>query len=332
MWDAIAVCARCQPPTHALVRALDFALAQARRVVLVVMNADDARGLRHPWLADERAAALAAAVSARSLDIVYLRDRRYDRLRWSRALDLAVRNVVGTEARIAMLADGGESAVAPPLPSTWQRLPEPAALATAEALARAAYWADGAGQPDLTQLARQVPQPVLRLLESAARNVAYAKLAAEAAFIADYRAAWRNAPYPPVFVTVDALATWRDRLLLIRRGRAPGQGLWALPGGFVDPDETLRAACRRELREETGLEMAGDEIVGSAVFDDPTRSLRGRIVTHGFRCVFDHWASPPRVVGGDDAAEAVWREFASLSPADMFDDHYFIVQAMLGLD
>ena len=70
--------------------------------------------------------------------------------------------------------------------------------------------------------------------------------------------------YPPVAVTVDlALLTIRDQqlcALLIRRSGAPFQGQWALPGGFVRPDENLPQAARRELAEETGLADTGGHL------------------------------------------------------------------------
>ncbi len=81
----------------------------------------------------------------------------------------------------------------------------------------------------------------------------------------DFLAAYDPHAYPAVAVTVDVVAlTIRDgalHLLLIRRGEQPHAGLWALPGGFVRPDEDLVTAARRELAEETGL--AGEPSVAS---------------------------------------------------------------------
>ena len=63
-------------------------------------------------------------------------------------------------------------------------------------------------------------------------------------------------------ICVGAIAVGNDALLLIRRGRPPGTGLWSLPGGRVEPGETLAEAVVRELAEETGIEGVCDQFVG----------------------------------------------------------------------
>jgi 8-oxo-dGTP diphosphatase len=65
----------------------------------------------------------------------------------------------------------------------------------------------------------------------------------------------------------------QDRVLLIRRGRPPFEGDYALPGGFVEVGETVEDACRRELKEETGIEVRELKLVG--VYSDPKRDPRG---------------------------------------------------------
>jgi len=93
------------------------------------------------------------------------------------------------------------------------------------------------------------------------------------------------------------------RVLLIRRGHEPFKGHYALPGGFVDVGETVEAACRRELREETGLEVGDLFLVG--VYSDPSRDPRGHTVSPAFLAQLTAPADP---VAGDDAAAAEWVE------------------------
>lgn len=63
-----------------------------------------------------------------------------------------------------------------------------------------------------------------------------------------YSQGWEGAPYPPTFVTVDAVAVHSGHLLMVARGSQPGKGLWALPGGFVHGNERLMDAVPRTAR------------------------------------------------------------------------------------
>src|SRR5215213_10075483 len=86
--------------------------------------------------------------------------------------------------------------------------------------------------------------------------------------------------YPRPSVTVDVVIVTREptpRVLLIRRKKDPFAGAWALPGGFVDADEPLAAAAKRELKEETGVDDVDLEQL--AAFGDPGRDPRGWTVS-----------------------------------------------------
>jgi 8-oxo-dGTP diphosphatase len=106
--------------------------------------------------------------------------------------------------------------------------------------------------------------------------------------------------YPGPSLAVDALWLRRGRVLLVRRGRPPFRGSWALPGGFVEIGETVERAVLRELREETGLTGRVGSLVG--VYSDPDRDPRKHTVSVVFR--IHGPGGVPR--GGDDAASAEW--------------------------
>ncbi len=112
--------------------------------------------------------------------------------------------------------------------------------------------------------------------------------------------------YPRPAVTVDCvvfgLQEQRLRVLLIRRGRPPFEGQWALPGGFVDMDEDLEASARRELQEETGLRDIFLEQLYT--FGMPGRDPRGRTISVAYYALVNTVNHPPRA--DDDAAEAEW--------------------------
>lgn len=123
--------------------------------------------------------------------------------------------------------------------------------------------------------------------------------------------------YPRAAVTADTAVLYRDEdgwhILLIRRGNEPYAGSWALPGGFLNMDETTEECARRELQEETGVEAGVLHLTGiySAIERDP----RGRVVTASYYTIVPHKVTAK---GADDAAEARWWPLEAL-PALAFD-------------
>lgn len=119
-------------------------------------------------------------------------------------------------------------------------------------------------------------------------------------------------PYPRPSLTVDvALVTQvkAPRVLLIRRKADPFAGKWALPGGFVDENERLIDAAHRELKEETGLDVADLEQLQT--FGDPGRDPRGWTVSVVFLGRVSPGLNP---TAGDDAAEVGWFSLDALPP------------------
>jgi 8-oxo-dGTP diphosphatase len=109
-------------------------------------------------------------------------------------------------------------------------------------------------------------------------------------------------PFPatPALTTDCVVFDKTGRVLLVRRKNAPFRGRYALPGGFVEVDETVEDACRRELREETGVEAGALRLIG--VYSDPGRDPRG----HTCSVAFLTRVSSVAAQAGDDAAAAEW--------------------------
>lgn len=124
--------------------------------------------------------------------------------------------------------------------------------------------------------------------------------------------------YPRAALTVDCVVFARAgasvKVLLIRRARPPFEGHWAIPGGFVEPHETLEQAALRELHEETGISVAHAEQL--RVFDAVDRDPRERVISVAHWCLVDAAAHAPK--GSDDASEAAWFDLDAL-PALAFD-------------
>lgn len=123
--------------------------------------------------------------------------------------------------------------------------------------------------------------------------------------------------YPPFAVTADAvLFTVKDGklcVLLIQRGAHPFKGSWALPGGFVDINESADAAAVRELSEETGVDLSRAHIEQLQTYSAPDRDPRMRVVSTAFVALVPY-ADLPSPSAGDDAAQA----------------HFFPVHDLLG--
>lgn len=119
---------------------------------------------------------------------------------------------------------------------------------------------------------------------------------------------YRPAEYERPSVTVDMLVfavneAWDAlRLLLIRRKNHPFINCWALPGGFVEIDESLEEAARRELKEETGLQDIYMEQLYT--FGEPGRDPRTRVISTAYLALIQENAVD--VAAGDDAAEVCW--------------------------
>ncbi len=133
--------------------------------------------------------------------------------------------------------------------------------------------------------------------------------------------------YPHPAVTVDAVVFGKDggelKVLLIQRKSAPFRGRWAIPGGFLEMNESLDEAALRELEEETGLSGLEFEQVGA--FGDPKRDPRERVISVAYVAVVK--LAGLNVRAADDAKKAEWFPVGDL-PALAFD-HAKIIEAAL---
>jgi len=119
-----------------------------------------------------------------------------------------------------------------------------------------------------------------------------------------------TAPVPEV--AVGGIAVVSDALLLVRRGQPPGEGRWSLPGGRLEPGESLAGAVERELREETGLAVVCGDFVGFVERRGPDHHF----VILDFTVTVVDKADP---VAGSDAAACAWVPLAEVSALDLVD-------------
>jgi 8-oxo-dGTP diphosphatase len=134
--------------------------------------------------------------------------------------------------------------------------------------------------------------------------------------------------YPRPALTVDVVLLREvgdgHEVLLIRRGQAPFQGAWALPGGFVDEGEAPEAAARRELHEETAMH-ADTPLIQVGAFGNPGRDPRGWVVAVAYAAT-GTW-DRSIATAGDDASGAAWWSLDKLP--DLAFDHAEIIDTAL---
>lgn len=326
---------RFQPFHRGHKAVIDEALKRSDEVIMLIGSANLPRSLRNPFSVEQRADmikdAYPAAEAAR-IHCVGLDDALYNDTRWLQYVQAGVKSVTGDlQSDIGLIGHSKDSSsYYLSLFPNWDSVSVPNYQSLSATPIRDSYLMGATPTPERT------PESTRKVLDVFKTTDDYQQLHEEADFIDKYKRQWESAPYPPTFMTADALVIQSGHILLVERLNLPGRGLWALPGGFLDPKETLFGACVRELREETQLQVPEPVLRGSChsqhTFDDPYRSARGRTITQAF--YFQLKNDPnglPEVQGGDDAAKAFWLPLAELDAKMMFEDHYAIITKMVGL-
>lgn len=345
-FDYLVFIGRFEPFHNGHLAVARSALARARKIVFLIGSADTPRTTKNPWTVPERAVMIQSALDDASERLILrpLRDHLYNESLWIANVQRTVADAIARDggspdAKVGIIGQNKDAS------SYYLRefpqwplvdVSHTPALSATE-LRRYLFEANQLDTHGGRMLIRaNVPGPVYEMLEAFRKgSPAFAQLVAEYAFIETYKAAWADAPYPPTFVTTDAVVVHSGHVLVVRRRAEPGKGLWALPGGFVGQHEQILDAALRELREETRLKLPvpvlRGSLKGSHVFDHPDRSLRGRTITHAFHFDFPT-GELPAVKGSDDADKARWvpvAEALDMGP-QLFEDHLHILEYFLG--
>ena len=351
-FDFLVFIGRFQPFHNGHQAVVRSALERARFLIVLIGSSHRARCTRNPWTFAEREDMIRATLSPEQNKRVFVlpvMDATYNDDQWLATVQQCVAGIVAghhdrphREPLIGLIGHAKDhTSYYLQLFPQWGAIDVPNAGQTSGTAIREAVFSSDSGKWEDrrldvgTAVGRDVPEQILTRLEQFVRTDHFKALRDEHDFVRSYRAQWADAPYAPVFVTVDAVVIQSGHVLLVERGARPGKGQWALPGGFVDDTETIRSAVLRELKEETRirvpLPVLAGSIAGEGVFDDPHRSARGRTITHAFLIHLKPDTSLPKVRGSDDARHAFWVPLAELEPERFFEDHYFIVQRMIGM-
>jgi bifunctional NMN adenylyltransferase/nudix hydrolase len=330
---------RFQPVHSAHVETIRRATELAQQVVIIVGSANQPRTFKNPFTSKEREAMLKAALKGVaepncSVFIEHNIDTVYNDQAWATRVQgiHSKYRVLGTKDGI-IGHDKDETTLYLNMFPQWERVDVELIEPLNATDVRDIYFRRDA---NLNFLRGVVPQSTLQFLNDFKTTAAYEQVVREREFIANYRKQYESLPYPPVFVTVDAVVIQSGHVLMIRRRSEPGKGLWALPGGFLNAasDRSVRDAAIRELREETGIKVPAPVLTGSIkdvkVFDAVERSARGRTITHCFVIKLPD-GELPKVKGQDDADRAKWFPIADVKSEECFEDHWEIISYFVGV-
>jgi bifunctional NMN adenylyltransferase/nudix hydrolase len=342
MYDLAVVIGRFQGLTEAHKEMLRRAGEQANEVLVIIGSAYQPRTYKNPFTFNERHQMVAETLSELSDEgrfssawsIEPNRDSMYNDAAWAIRVQTIVANHSRPTSKICILGHkkDGSSFYLDMFPQ-WDLIDIGLIEPLNAADIRDLYFRQDA---NLRFIKGAVPQCVISFLERFSWTEEYRQIIREREFIINYKKQYASLPYPPIFVTVDAVVIQSGHVLMIKRRSEPGKGLWAIPGGFLnaDTDRSVKDAMLRELREETGIKVPVPVLAGSIksshVFDAIERSTRGRTITHAFNIVLPD-GPLPKVKGMDDAEKASWIPIGDINPEEVYEDHYDLIDWAVSL-
>lgn len=324
---------RFQPIHNGHVQTIVKALDIVEKLIIVVGSATTSKSIKNPWTYEERKAMMLDTFKDLNIDVKRLlflsaSDYLYNDNVWTTAVQTMISDVLG-ESKSVLFGHNKDR-------STFylELFPKLFHIDFGEfkeckfknaTLIREAFF-----EGNIEFIRTSVPQNVYDSLLNEMSTQKYTELVEEYKHIKEYKQLWSNSPYPPTFVTTDAIVVKSGHVLVVKRKMNPGKGLIALPGGFLGQYNSIVDSMVKELKEETHISLPKDElkkrIVDQRVFDHPDRSLRGRTITHAF-CINLGTGELPLVQGDDDADKSWWMSLRDVARHEerFFEDHWHII-------
>ena len=334
-FDYCVLVGRFQPLHNEHVKLIKKSLTESKKLIILLGSHKAAPNLRNPWSYDERIKMFNMTIEGDIRDAIHfapIRDYLYNDSTWIAQVQKTVRQIIQNdptrEKEASSVCLGGNFKDATSyylnLFPQWKKVGSFINKNLDATTIRNLYFSEQDGWQDM------VPCGTLDFLIKQQESDWYKNLCAEYDYIQKYKKSWESAPFPPTFVTVDVVVQMAGHVLVVKRKMNPGKGLYALPGGFINQNETIKDAAIRELYEETGIRVPKSEmrncIVDVAVFDHPLRSLRGRTLTHAHHIKLEG-KDLPAVHGGDDAEDAMWMSLSDIyeHESEFFEDHIHLI-------
>ena len=313
---------------------LKESLSLADKVVVLLGSSNQARNIKNPWTAAERAEMIYSTLSAddrERVKIVPIRDYLYNENQWIAQIQHKVVEAIydneqpEVDPRVVLVGfKSDSSSYYLNLFPQWDYKEADVDFPYHATKVREYLFSMDNAYKGI------VPPAVASYLENFQKTPIFAELKKENEFIDNYKNQWVGAPFPPTFFACDSVVIKSGHILLVRRKGYPGKGLMALPGGFLNQKEDILTGALRELKEETSIALSKDElkkhIEAEKIFDAPGRSLRGRLLSYAY--LINLGSGPlPKVKGGDDAAKSFWLPLNEVREREdqFFDDHFHII-------
>jgi bifunctional NMN adenylyltransferase/nudix hydrolase len=351
-YNTIVYIGRFQPAHNGHIATMQAALEQANRLVVVIGSHNTPRDIKNPWTAPERETMIRECLSAEDnarVSFVYAENRLYSNTFWARNVERLVNEVVAgfnfVNPTIAIIGNGkGDKDTSEYVDyfKQWKRIPM-SCVKLGEMPLHATKIRELIFTGHAGFISHAVPEGVHHYIRDFMFTEEFSVLKAEYDFHVKEEKKYEQVPYGSYTrYTADAVVIQSGHVLLIRRGQAPGKGLWALPGGHVDQTETAFEAALRELSEETAIKLQREVlercVFAEKIFDHPERSMVGRLskklvrtttMAYGFK--LDDKRDLPPVKGQDDADAAHWFTFAEITNMrdQLFEDHADIAEFFL---
>jgi bifunctional NMN adenylyltransferase/nudix hydrolase len=350
--DFMVYIGRFSPFHNGHLSVINEALSKAKQVIVCIGSANSPRTIKNPWTETERASMIISSLSSedqKRIRIQFIEDRLYQNAEWANLVRSAVRAILmdfypgkPEKANVGLaLPEKDSTSWYVNLFPEWEKIK----MGILNPLDEQPLAATKIRELLLTgnghYISHAVPEPVYDFMKTFSKTDHFYMLKEEYVKGVDYERLYENSPkgHSINFFTADSIVIQGGHVLLVRRKNSPGKGLWALPGGHVNPNETAQEASLRELDEETNINIQKDVLnrclVGEKLFDHPDRSMRARITKHNARTAtmtfcykLDDSKPMPRVKAGDDAEEAWWFPIETVKNSmrrEIFEDHMDLI-------
>ena len=318
------------------------------RVLILVGSSNKTRSLTNPLTYEEREQMILREFQGKGIEVQPLRDYDYNNDKWEHKLHDLLEKECGETHEAIIVGSNKEGDYLLREDWAWGL----------ENLVVESYGGDlSASRIRKLVIDSGSPQDAIKHLTKNCRMFLLQNLTAinflisECKVVSDYKESWSSAPFPPTFMATDAVVRDNNgKFLLIKRGGEVGTGDLALAGGFLEQELTHEANMKKELQEETTLNLdeVPHEIVTSWLCDAPNRAIRGRMTTYAFLVQLDGTFEEVddsgcyyfkttegeifEVTPNDDASGIAVLSLAELESAKLFNDHAGLIDKVLQLE